>query len=157
MAVCPQQLPIAFKLGLAAKRSLRFGPLTRYSAFRNWCASTTIASLYFSLALWPSAISILWTAYRPPCTACSDFPIAFQPGLTAKHGFYPSARSPPALRGASACLNYSNCYAYSLYLAASSRLLSDYFAIRAMAVCPHSDCIIAFQLGLLRPSADSNL
>ena len=61
-----------------------------------------------SLASQPSALSIIWTAYRPRCAACSDLPIAFQPGLTAKHAFCPSARSPPALRGASACLNYSN-------------------------------------------------
>ena len=58
---------------------LRFGLLTRYFA------STAIESLYFSLALRPSALSILWTAYRPRCTACSDFPNAFQPDLMAKH------------------------------------------------------------------------
>ena len=58
IAVCPQRLPIAFKLGLAAKRFLLFGPLTRYFAFLNCCASTAIASLYFRLALRPSALCI---------------------------------------------------------------------------------------------------
>ena len=58
IAVCPQRLPIVFKLGLAAKRFLLFGPLTRYFAFLNCCASTAIASLYFRLALRPSALCI---------------------------------------------------------------------------------------------------
>ena len=30
-----------------------------------------------SLASQPSALSIIWTAYRPHCAACSDLPIAF--------------------------------------------------------------------------------
>eukprot|EP00964_Phaeocystis_antarctica_P084344 scaffold53096_cov99-Phaeocystis_antarctica.AAC.1 len=130
---CDPQLPcvhsdciIALQLGLAAKRSLYrfalrlsvlstlFGPLTARVARRVTTAN--------SIQAWPygQALSVIWTAYAaslaakrslyslnglpPALPACSDFPIAFQPGLTAKHMLsYPSARSPPALRSASAC------------------------------------------------------
>ena len=112
------------------------------------CVHSECIIVFQPSLLRPSALSILWTAYRPRCAACSDFPIAFQPGLTAKHMLsYPSARSPPALRGASAC---------STVLATEMLTAYDWphhdcllITLRsAMAVYPHSDCIIAFQLGL---------
>ena len=118
--------------------------LSDYFTTRNYCASTAIASLYFSLALRPSALSIPWCldrlrgtlrsaiGVRPqrlhnciqawPCGQA--FSIYFGPLATRvarraaifqlhislwpngqAHALYPSARSPPALRGGSACLN----------------------------------------------------
>ena len=120
------------------------------------CVHTAIASLRFSLASRPSAHSNPWTAYRPRCAACSDLAnciLAWPYGQA--HAFYPLARSPPALRGASACLNYIAIEMLSL---CGWPHLRDCFQITlrsAMAVCPHSDCMIAFQLGLFRPSVFS--
>ena len=65
-------VPIAFKLGLAAKRSL-------YSLDRLPPALRGVQRLSNCISAWPYGQA---------------------------HAFCPSARSPPALRSASACLNY---------------------------------------------------
>ena len=97
------------------------------------CIHTAIASLRFSLALRPSAHSNLWIAHHPRCAACSDLSIAFQPlALYGQaHAFYPSARSPPALRGASACLDYGN-----LTVQPMVGRISIAFKLHAIGVCP---------------------
>ena len=180
--MCPQRLPIAFKLGLAAKRFLLFGPLTRYFAFLNCCASTAIASLYFSLALRPSVLSMIWTAYAVLCVPqllCvhSDCIIVFQPSLAAKRSTYRLDCLTSALHGVqrfSICISAwpygracflsfrpahrPRCAARQHASTLAIAMLTTYdwshhdcFQITlrsAMAVCLHSDCIIAFQLGL---------
>jgi len=107
-------VPIAFKLGLAAKRSL-------YHLDRLPPALRGVQRLANCILAWP---------YGQACF------LSFGP-LTDR-----------VAHGASACLNYSNHDAQPMWLAASSRLSSDYFAIRNGCVSTHGDCFIAFQLGL---------
>ena len=115
----------------------------------------------------------------------SDCIIAFQLGLAAKRSLYHLGRLPPALRGVQRLSHFAfqpglpaklmfsilrpahhpRCaerqHASSIaieMLSAVGRIFTIAFRLLcdpAMAVCPHSDCIIAFQLGLLRPSVFS--
>ena len=115
----------------------------------------------------------------------SDCIIAFQLGLAAKRSLYHLGRLPPALRGVQRLSHFAfqpglpaklmfsilrpahhpRCaerqHASSIaieMLSAVGRIFTIAFRLLcdpAMAVCLHSDCIIAFQLGLLRPSVFS--
>ena len=81
-----------------------------YFAIRNCCVSTQ--RLHHCVSAWPcgQALSLSFGPLATRVTrraATFPFCISAWPSCQA-HVFYPSARSPPALRGASACLIYSN-------------------------------------------------
>ena len=86
-----------------------FRLLSSYLAIRNGCVSTATVSIAFKLGL--AAKRSLYSLDRlPPALRgvqrLSNCISAWPYGQA--HAFCPSARSPPALRSASACLIYSN-------------------------------------------------
>ena len=109
--------------------------------------------IVFQLGLVAKCSIIIWAACYPRYVACSDLANCISAWPYGQACFLFFGPLTARVARTSACLIYSNRDALSGW-----PHLHDCFQITlrsAMAVCPHSDCMIAFQLGLFRPSVFS--